>query len=314
MFLIKRNELRFYLLLFVIATFIFSDYCFAQDDLLKVLQSETPVKNEKVIATFKGNKIINVETNETVRKNNLDFRISHLFGSIGTQSGGGIHNLYGIDQSADIRIGFHYGITDKLMIGGSHVKRNENFEGLIKYRLLEQTSDNHFPFALTLYGNTTYSIKAAELILKTLNRLTYCAQAVFAHKFSSKISLALTPGLVHRNFVNAGDENTTFNMSGGFRCKFTRSASVIADYSHTFGRKNIPGDYYDALGAGVEIETGGHVFSIMFTNASGLLENDYLINTNDSWAKGGMKFSFIISRMFRLGKNDTGDKLNSKDK
>ena len=278
--------------------------CLAQDDLLKALQAESPVKQEKVIATFKGNKIINLETNETVKKGNLDFRISHLFGSIGTESGGGIHNLYGIDQSADIRLGFNYGITDKLMIGFSHVKRNENFEGLTKYRLIEQTSDNRMPFALTLYGNTTYSIKSSEVVLKDVYRLTYCVQAIFAHKFSPNFSIALTPGLVHRNFVEAGDENTTYSLSGGFRCKFTRSASVIADYSHTFGRDNVTKEYYDVLGLGVEIETGGHVFSIMFTNASGLLENDYLVNTTDSWSKGGMKFSFIISRMFRLGKRE----------
>lgn len=310
MFLIKRNKLSkiFFLILFVLVSIINFENCIAQDDLLKVLQSETPVIKENVIATFKGNKIIDIETNETVRKNNLDFRISHLFGSIGTESGGGIHNLYGIDQSADIRLGFHYGITDKLMIGGSHVKRNENFEGLVKYRLIEQTTDGRLPFALTLYGNATNSIKSSEAFKKNIYRLTYCAQAIFARKFSSKFSLILIPGIVHRNFVQAGDENTTYSLSGGFRCKFTRSASLIADYSHTFGRKNVGLDYYDVLGVGVEIETGGHVFSIMFTNASGLLENDYLINTSDSWAKGGMKFSFIISRMFKFGKNDSGGK------
>ena len=310
MFLIKRNELttRFFLILITLLSIINSEQCIAQDDLLKELQSEVPVKKEKVIATFKGNKIIDIETNETVRKNNLDFRISHLFGSIGAESGGGIHTLYGIDQSADIRLGFHYGISDKLMIGVSHLKRNENLEGLVKYRLIEQTTDGHLPFALTLYGNATYSIRSSEAFVKDVYRLTYCGQAIFARKFSPKFSLILAPGLVHRNFVTAGDENTTYSLSGGFRCKFTRSASFIADYSHTFGRKDVSLDYYDVLGVGVEIETGGHVFSVMFTNASGLLENDYLINTSDSWTNGGMKFSFIISRMFRLGKNETEKK------
>ena len=302
MFHTKRNNFTSNVLLILLLSVFDMDTCFAQDYLLKVLQSESPLAREKVIATFKGNKIINIETNETVRKNNLDIRISHLFGNIGSESGGGIHNLYGIDQSADIRIGFHYGITDKLMIGVSRVKRNENFEGLVKYRLLEQTTENQIPFALTFFGNTTYSIKSSELILKDIYRLTYFVQAIFARKFSPNISLVLTPGIVHRNFVEAGDENTTYSLSGGFRCKFTRSTSVVADYSHTFGRNEVSTEYYDVLGLGVEIETGGHVFSITFTNASGLLENDYLIHTTDSWAKGGMKFSFIISRMFKLGK------------
>ncbi len=306
MFHLKRNELNrtFILFLIISVSLISFNYCQAQDDLLKILQSEIPLLNSKVIATFKGNKIIDIETNETVRKKNLDFRVSHLFGNIGTESGGGIHTLYGIDQSADIRLGFHYGITDKFMVGVSHLKRNENIEGLIKYRLIEQSTDGHVPFALTLFGNTTYSIRTSDAFVKEAYRVTYCGQAIFARKFSPVFSLIIAPGFVHRNFVPIDDENTVFSLSGGFRYKFTRSASVIADFAHTFGRIDVAQDYFDVLGVGVEIETGGHVFSIMFSNASGLIENDYLINTSDSWAKGGMKFSFIISRMFKVGNSE----------
>jgi hypothetical protein len=77
---------------------------------------------------------------------------------------------------------------------------------------------------------------------------------------------------------------------------------LVTDFSHTFGRKNLSVKHYDVLGLGFEIETGGHVFSLMFSNASGILENDYLVNTQDSWGKGGFKLSFIISRMFPFGK------------
>ena len=286
---------------------LFSNYywCFAQDDLLKTLQSMVVEHRENVIATFKGDKIINIETNETVRKMNLDFRISHLFGNIGEESGGGVHNFYGFDQSADIRIAFHFGITDKLMVGISRAKRNESFEGLVKYRVFEQTTDNHLPFALTLFGNSTYSIKDNSIFRKDIYRINYCAQAILARKFSKVFSLVLISGFVHRNFVNADDENNTYHLSGGFRYKFTRSSSFIADYSHTFGRSGLSIPHYNVLGLGFEVETGGHVFSLMFSNASGMLENDYLVNTVDSWGKGGIKLSFIISRMFPFGKEKT---------
>jgi len=151
-----------------------------------MLQSEAPAKSEKVFATFKGDKIVNIEGNETVKKNNLDIRISHLFGNIGQESGGGIHNFYGLDQSADIRIGLHYGITDRLMAGLAREKRNENFEGLLKYRLVEQTTDNNVPLAITLFGNMTYSIKEDPEIDKNVNRITYCTQMIVARKISSK--------------------------------------------------------------------------------------------------------------------------------
>ncbi|HNS12814.1 MAG TPA: DUF5777 family beta-barrel protein [Bacteroidia bacterium] len=277
---------------------------FAQEDLLSKLENETMSdKPVYVLASFKGDKIINIQTNETVKKNNLDVRVNHLFGNIGKESGGGFHNLYGFDQSQDIRIAFHYGITDKLMAGLSRSKRNENFEGLLKFKLLQQTTDNKIPLSLTIFGNATYSARSGSLVDKDIHRLTYNSQVIISRKFSPKFSLVLTPSYLHRNFVEAEDENDIFSIGGGFRIKLTQSTSLIADYFHSFRPKISGTEYFAPLGIGIEIETGGHVFSIMFTNASGILENDYLVNTVDDWAKGGIKFSFIVSRMFKFGKS-----------
>lgn len=292
----KNITLIFFLLLSTVAVY-------GQDDLLKQLQAETPPpKNEPVLATFKGNKIINIQTNETVKKNNLDIRINHLFGNIGKKSGGSFHDLYGFDQSQDIRIGAHYGITDRLMTGFSRSKRQENLELLIKYKALEQTTNHKIPIGITLYGNATYSTKSDVLIDKDIHRLTYFGELILTRKFSPKFSMVVAAGYLHRNLVGPYDENDNVSLSGGFRWKFTPSTSFIADFAHTFGREKMKdiSDIYDVAGAGIEIETGGHVFTIMVTNASGILENDFLVNTQDSWEKGGIKFSFIISRMFKF--------------
>src|SRR5262245_36930551 len=88
----------------------------AQDSLWAILQSETATGNDKVIATFKSTKIISAQSNETMKKRNLDFRVGHLFGNVGNESGGGVHTLYGLDQSNDIRIAFDYGITNRFMV------------------------------------------------------------------------------------------------------------------------------------------------------------------------------------------------------
>lgn len=304
MFPIRKNKItclsRCIALLAVVLTL--PVFCNAQDELLNLLKAEN-AENEKVIATFKGSKIINIETNETVRKQNLDFRISHLFGNIGGESGGSVHNLYGLDQSMDIRLGLHYGITDKLMVGVSRVKRNENLEGQVKYRLIEQTTNDNIPLSVTAFSNLTYTIATSEILVKDVYRFTYCTQLILARKFSPGFSVVITPGFLHRNYVEDDDQNNTYSLSGGFRLRFTASSSLIADYSHTFGRENVREDYYDVFGLGLEIETGGHVFTVMLTNASGLLENEYLVNTQDSWSEGGMKISFIISRMFNFAKS-----------
>src|SRR5258706_3041455 len=278
----------------------------AQDSLWTLLQSQTAGENEKVIATFKSTKIISAQSNETLKKRNLDFRVAHLFGNMGNASGGGVHTLYGLDQSNDIRIAFDYGITDRLMVSVGRNKRQENLSGAAKFRVLEQTMDDKVPLAITIYGNAAFTPKSdpENIYVPAARRMSYCAQAILARKFSSRFSLEALGSFIHRNLVdlriNPTDKNDLVSLGFGGRFKFTHSVGVIADYFYNFKDESTGIKMYNPLSAGIEIETGGHVFSIMFTNALGLLENDFIPITPDSWCNGGYKFSFNISRIFKL--------------
>jgi hypothetical protein len=283
---------------------LFSTTLIAQDDLLKQLQSQTPLKREPVIATFKGFKIINIETNETTPKGNLDFRVGHLFGNIFPESGGGLKNFYGLDASADIRVAFHYGITPWLTAGIAHLKRNQTFEGIAKLKLLQQKTNGGSPLSIGLFGEVTYTVKDAkdyplEGLDEVSHRLGYCTQLILARKFGSRFSLVIAPTWVHRNIVSPSDSNDVYSIGGGFRLKITRSSAIVADYFYNISPTNLE-NHYSPLGIGWEIETGGHVFTIMWTNSIGLAEADFIPNTQDSWQKGGIKLSFNISRMFKL--------------
>ncbi len=290
--------------------------CQAQDeDLLDLAMEGLPGQKQYTIATFKTTKLINAHTNETVHDRTLDFRVGHRFGNVGKESFGGIHTLYGLDASTDIRIAFEYGLTDRFMVGISRSKRNENYEGLVKYRLLRQTTDGSVPMAVTLFANATISgIRAPEgLYPRTTDRMTYTFQAILARKFSDRISILLLPTLVHRNYVFATvngfpadpeeNKNDLLALGAGGRFKITRSTSLIVDYFVNFDTYRQPGNEYGfhpVLGAGVEIETGGHVFTVTFTNAAGIIENDFIPYTTDDWLEGGFKFNFNISRNFKL--------------
>nr|MBK9651263.1 hypothetical protein [Bacteroidota bacterium] len=289
----------------------------AQDDLTKMLD-EQPQEKQKVLATFKTTKLINSQTNETVHKRVLDFRVGHRFGNIGGNSGGGVHTLYGLDQSADIRIAFDYGITERLTVGFSRSKVKENLEGSAKFRILEQTTNNKMPIALTWFSNMAFTPESNDDIYlvsengslknRDVRRLAYTHQLIIARKFSSAFSFQLVPTLMHRNYSpDYKDDNNIMALGGAARIKVTRSMTVIADYFYVMNKyhrtvKNADGNlmYNDPLGIGIELETGGHVFSLMFTNASSIIETEMLANTTDSWGKGGFKFSFNISRNFSL--------------
>ena len=302
---------------------LFAVHLFAQEDMLKLLDSvEVPgkkYKSERTIATFKGSKIINAQTTETVKKGTMDFTVIHNFGNIGAESNGGVHTLYGLDNIADVRIGFDFGITDDLTIGVGRSKQKELIDGLIKYRIVNQTTNNHFPFSLAAYGDMSYCPQPASVFYaggqpdkqNDIHRFSYVGQLIIARKFNWRFSAELLPTFQHRNYVvanvnpenKAEETNDLFAIGAGLRLKLTQRFAIIADYYYLFSdyrHKNSVTSYYNPLGIGFEIDTGGHIFHITFTNTSGIIENNYLPNTTDSWLKGGFKLGFNISRVFNL--------------
>lgn len=297
----------------------------AQDDMLSLLDSVGGKKtHEKTLSTFMGTKIINAQSTETVKAKTCDFSITHRFGNIGVASNGGVHTLYGLDNVTDVRFGFDFGITDKLTLGIGRSKQGELIDGLIKYRILSQTIDNHIPFSIAFYGDMSYNPQTdaqfysgmdpnSDFAKYPVHRLSYTSQLIIARKFGWRFSMELLPTYHHRNYVlaninpdNGAEEmNDLFSMGGAFRFKITKRVAIIADYFYTFSkyRTNNPTyPFYNPLAIGLEIETGGHVFHLNFTNASGIIENNFISNTTDCWSKGGYKFGFNISRVFNLPK------------
>nr|WP_276898745.1 DUF5777 family beta-barrel protein [Pedobacter kyonggii] len=290
----------------------------AQDSLENALQM--PVEKKNVKATFKATKLINIQTNETIYKNEMDFRVDHRFGDI-AGSGGGIKNFFGLDQSTDIRIGFDYGISDRLSVGIARAKGagivTQLYEGNLKYRLLEQTDDEKVPVAVTLFGSTTIAaVKAStdptavNAYSKFQDRLTYVVQAVIARKFNSNFSMLVMPSYVHRNFTVFGDENDLLALSVGGRIKLTKRMAFVADYTIPFRNKDKKAylestsgnQLYNTLGAGLEFETGGHIFHLNFTNATAIQESQFITDTNTSWLKGQYRWGFSIARRFSFDK------------
>lgn len=295
----------------------------AQDDMLSLLDSVgTKKKSERTIATFKGSKIILTQTTETVKKGTMDFNVAHNFGNIGIQSNGGVHTLYGLDNIADVRIGFDFGITNDLTLGVGRSKQKELIDGLIKYRILNQTTDNHIPFSLALFCDMAYNPQQASIFYsgvdpnsiteKGIQRISYTSQLIIARKFNWRFSMELLPTYQHRNFIvgNINPENGSietngvFSIGAGLRLKLTNRFGIIADYYYTFSKfreNNTATPFFPPLGLGFEIDTGGHIFHLTFTNCAGIIENNYIPNTTDNWLKGGYKFGFNISRVFNLG-------------
>lgn len=294
---------------------------FAQEDLAQFINTDN-AEGEKVQATFKSPHLINVQSTETIHKKELEFRVDHRFGDIAGGSGG-IGNFFGLDQSTDIRIGFDYGLLDKLNIGIARAKgataATQLYELNTKYRFLEQTTNNSIPFTIAFFGSGTVSgVKAADnpeastAYKNFSDRISYVSQFIISRKFSSAFSFEILPTYLHRNFTIYGDQNDLFAIGAGGRIKIGKRMAFVADYFLPI-RDGAKKDYveninqqkfYNALGVGLEIETGGHVFHLNFTNATAIQESQFIAETTSSWGKGQYRWGFSISRRFSLEKKD----------
>ena len=285
-----------------VAILTFHGSVLAQTDLDSFLVEEkTP---NYVIASFKATRIVNAHSIETVRKGVLDFRITHHFGDVGGNSGG-VHTLYGFDNASDIRFGFEYGINDRLTAGFGRSKVAENLDFFIKYRLLRQTLDNRMPVSVTVFADMAITPQVNKAVYTEFaNRMSYVYQLLIARKFTKSLTLQLMPLYLHRNYVsNPNDNNGLFSLGVGGRMKLSKRFSILGDMYYTFSDYLTQSNgFYLPVGVGVEIETGGHVFQMFFTNNAAIIENSYIANTRSSWGKGEFKIGFTISRDFSFNK------------
>ncbi len=304
--------------LFALLSLAIFNNIYAQDELKDlVTSSNNETKSEKVSATFKTSRLINFHSNETVRAHELDFRVDHLFGDL-AGANGGYQNYWGLANAADVRIGFEYGITNKLTAAFG-LSQGVGDQRLLwdvygKYKLLEQNVSGGSPIGITLLSNAAISTitpnidaTSAAAFTNTAQRLSFNTQAIIVRKFNNNFSAAIIPTYIHRNLVAFGDQNSMFALGLGFRYKLTRRFGIVVDYGIPFRNKttsdylNLVGKkYYNPLGVGLEIETGGHIFHVNFTNKEAMLEQQYLPTNSKTWSNGGFRWGFNISRTFTL--------------
>ncbi len=277
---------------------------FAQDDLMKELEKSQKPETEYVHSTFKGTRLVNGQTVETKGKGALEFIFSHRFGRLNS----GLYNFYGLDV-AHVRIGLEYGLSDRLGIGIGRNSFDKTVDSYLRYKLLRQaTGTSTMPITITAYGNaalrTSPPTKDASYPITTSDRMAYTGQLLIARKFSPKFSAQLMPTIVHKNIVSdkTVERNDQFALGMGTRMKITKSIAFTSEYYYRFNVSD-KNPYYNAIGFGVDIETGGHVFQLVMTNAgNSFTERGFITETIDNFFKGGIHLGFNVTRTFQLKK------------
>lgn len=293
--------------------FLFLACCssYAQDDdsLLDLLGEDEPTQ-DFAAAGFKTTRIINGHSFEMNAHGVMDFKISHRFGYVS----GALQEMFGLDQ-ANIRIGLDYGVTDWLNVGVGRTNVGKFYDGFAKVRLLrQQTGMKNIPVHWLLVSDIAVTSLTNERLLADngltgaftdypfSNRLYFTNQLILGRKFSEGFSLQLMPTLVHRNFVTTKKaSNDVFAIGAGGRVKLTKRVALNMEYYYVLPDQLDPSiNYKNSLSVGFDIETGGHVFQLHFTNSRGMVENAFITETTGDWLKSDFSFGFNVSRVFTV--------------
>lgn len=284
----------------------------SQDSLLTMLEdsSKSSSATFPVRGTFKAIHLINAQTIESPAKHDLNFIIMHRFGKLND----GAYNFFGLDN-ASIRLGLDYGITDRLGIGIGRSSFEKTFDGYAKYKLLQQTDGaTKIPVSVSLLASIQHLTLRSDTFVSAQNKTSFVTQLLIARKFSSALSLLVAPTYIHYNrYPLLRSAKEVFAATVGGRLKFTKRMAITAEYNYL-----IPGmldavELHHSLSLGIDIETGGHVFQLVFTNSNGMIESQYIGKTDGSWGDGDIFFGFNVSRNFTLGQKREKQKGKEKE-
>lgn len=263
----------------------------AQNDLLDELDAETPLSSYELPA-FKAMKIGNLQSTKIAAKGDLYMIVSHRFGPLKD----GVDTFYGLDE-ASTKMQLLYSFWEGVQLSISRESYNRTFASALKFRLAKQTEK--FPVNIVGYGiinKNTLINKTTFPELQPEDAFSYAAQILISKRFSETFSLEIVPSFIRENLQNLNlvseAKHNQFAFGIGGRYKLSKRISLNGEYIYNTSRAPVS-KFTDAYAIGMDIETGGHVFQLLFTNAQSSNEPGFISN-----AEGNMLFGFNVVRVF----------------
>lgn len=257
--------------------------------------------NVKVTKTFEAPRLINLLTVEPMTKKTMHFALMHTFGTLD----GGIENLFGLDNGANIFFSFEFGLSDKFSLGASRTSRDKVYNLYGRYHLLQQTEGDRMPISVSLAGGAGVISPSYDYLPENErpnfgDRLTYFGQIMLARKFSDRISAQVSPMMSYFSnpmeiYQIEGDQNFYLAMGFSGKWRATKNSSLTLQWI-----PNLNSDLRNNLGIGWDIKSGEHVFQMYFVTSSGLNEQ-YMLAGGNGVPGEEFRIGFNVNRRFFLG-------------
>ena len=247
-----------------------------------------------VLPAFETILLVDNQTTLNTYKGQMIFEIQHRFSQIKE-----INDLFGLFGSANTRLGFAYGITDKIMLGIG-TTRNYMLQDLQwKYSILTQNSK--VPISLSYSGNAVLDARDAKYFgpeedYQFAYRLSYLNQLIISSRIGNKVSLQVAPTFVYFNAVPEGYNNANAAINFGGRFQVFGFHSIICEYTQPLLQSDQK--VYPNLALGLEIGTSTHSFRVFASNYNSIIMNHGIaFNDKNPW-DGDFQFGFNISIRF----------------
>ena len=267
---------------------------FSQDELLSEIDTviEEPTYAS---AVFKGLKVINFESTKLVAKKGFNFIVSHRFGTVKN----GFQNLFGLDEAVT-HLNFVYGLSDNINISASRSSNQKIYEVATKFRLVNQQAGK-IPFTVVGYTSVLANTSLDTDNLPKLefkHRLSYVAQLLVSRKMNKNLSFILSPTFFHDNYLTDDfQDNSQYGVGFGGRYKLGKRWSLNTEYGVHLNRSE-NSLYKNPFSVGVDLETGGHVFQLLFTNSQSMNTNGVFGTSTGDWGESDVYFGFNLARSF----------------
>jgi hypothetical protein len=258
--------------------------------------------NRPVRNWFDADQLIDNQTPVTPAKGALELIIHHRFGNVKENK---FDDIFGIYASSNIRMGFNYGVTDRIMIGIGTEKDRKLQDLHWKYAILQQTRSGSVPVSVSYYGNVALDARdesffGPEENYKYIHRFSYFSQIIVARKFSDLISLQAAPSFMYFNAIDRKYNNYNVGLSVGGKIKFAPTMGAIFEYDQAYLKNDVDNAFTPKpnFAIGFEKGTATHAFQFFAASYRSII-NQYNMAMNEAdFFSGGISLGFNITVRF----------------
>ncbi|MGE5496543.1 MAG: DUF5777 family beta-barrel protein [Syntrophothermus sp.] len=269
----------------------------AQEISWKHTEESLPVN----VQLFRSAQSIVLPTTETLQKGDFEFEISHRFlPPVNT----GLKRLWGIDGPVNMRLALSYALTDNSLISLGRSNSNDNVDLSLRYKIL-QVPGATAPFAAALRGGIGWNTLVFDL--NTGNEraagdnrnFQYYGQLILNTVINKRLGIGLVPSYLYNSSVYTGEKKNSVMLGTYAEVYLDKMWGVIFEWSPTLNGYT---NGYTPVALGVELNTGGHFFKVMVTNASQINPSEYIAGETDYSFKdtGNWRLGFNITRLLKF--------------